>query len=96
MTADLHVFVDVVDGRAAATLVGGDEWKRRFVTGDEAERRELVGALQRAVRRELDELGHLLLFSGDPDVTCGVREVGSCILTSGDGHVRRAGHDRQP
>jgi hypothetical protein len=73
VTTDLRVELDVADGRAQASLFAGAEWRRRFATASEGERRELVEEFRTAVRHELDELCHVLLFTGDPDAAASPR-----------------------
>ena len=66
MTAPpLRLVVDI-SGYAAA-LTTNEDWRRAFAAATDAQRRVLVERLRGEAHRQLDDLFHLLVFTGDTE-----------------------------
>lgn len=64
-TPPLRLVIDI--SGYAATVTTNEDWCRAFATATDAQRRVLVDRLRSEAHRQLDDLFHLLVFTGDTD-----------------------------
>ncbi|WP_037366129.1 hypothetical protein [Amycolatopsis orientalis] len=72
----------------AATLTADEDWRRAFASATDAQRRVLVEHLRDEAHRRLDDLFHLLVFTGDTDTWENLTGQGTSDLSASACHSR--------